>query len=137
MKKIILLICGWALIVIAAIGVFLPILPTTPLVILAAMCFSYSSERMHRFLLKSYFFGPYIENFKTKQGISIATKVKGIIVLWLLLIISAVSMHKIWSTIMFAVIGIGVTIHLLLLKTKKNIKPITLSPAEKVRDKTN
>ncbi|MHB8062540.1 MAG: YbaN family protein [Ruminiclostridium sp.] len=122
MKKIVLLISGWALIVIAAIGVFLPILPTTPLVILAAMCFSYSSERMHRFLLKSHFFGSYIENFKTKQGISVATKASGIIVLWVLLTISAVSMNKTWSTIMFAVIGIGVTTHLLLLKTKKSVK---------------
>ncbi|WP_169316248.1 DUF454 family protein [Clostridium pasteurianum] len=69
-------------------------------------------------MLKIAFFGPYIENYKNGSGVTVAAKARGIIMLWVLLIISAIAMHKLWSSIMFAVIGSAVTIHLLLLKTK-------------------
>jgi len=119
MKKYVIFAVGCILIVIASIGIFLPILPTTPFVILAAMCFSASSEKTYRLLVKNRFFGPYIENYKNGSGVTVAAKARGIIMLWVLLIISAIAMHKLWSSIMFAVIGIAVTIHLLLLKTKR------------------
>lgn len=118
MKKYVIFTVGCILIVIASIGLFLPILPTTPFVILSAMCFSISSEKAYRLLVKNRFFGPYIENYKNGSGVTVAAKVRGIIMLWVLLIISAIAMHKLWSSIMFAVIGSAVTIHLLLLKTK-------------------
>ena len=123
MKKAVLFLSGWTLLLLAAIGVFLPILPTTPFVLLAALCFSCSSEKMHRFLLKSRLFGPYIENYRTGRGVPAAAKARGIAMLWLLLAVSAFAMRKAWATAMFAVIGIGVTIHLLLLKTRKRQNP--------------
>lgn len=124
MKKAALFLSGWVLLLAAAVGVFLPVLPTTPLVLLAAVCFSCSSEKAYRFLLKSRFFGPYIENYRTGRGVPAAAKVRGIVVLWLLLAVSAVAMRRTWSTVMFAVIGAGVTTHLLLLKTEKQEKPV-------------
>lgn len=117
-KKYVIFIAGCILIVIASIGIFLPILPTTPFVILAAMCFSVSSEKAYRLLAKNRFFGPYIENYKTGNGVTVKAKIKGIMMLWVLLIISAVVMHKLWSSVMLIVIGSVVTIHLLLLKTR-------------------
>lgn len=119
LKKLLLFICGWLLLAIAAIGVFLPVLPTTPLVILAATCFSFSSKKAYGYILKSRFFGPYIENYRTKQGVSVGVKVRGIVMLWALLLLSAVLMRTLWSSVLFTVIGIGVTIHLLMLKTKR------------------
>lgn len=118
MKKYVIFTVGCILIVIASIGIFLPILPTTPFVILAAMCFSVSSEKIYRLLVKNRFFGPYIENYKNGSGVTVVAKARGIIMLWVLLMISAIAMYKLWSSIMFAVIGSAVTIHLLLLKTK-------------------
>lgn len=119
MKRVLLLVCGWALVAIAAVGVILPVLPTTPFVLLAALCFSCSSEKMYRLLLKSRLFGPYIENYRTKQGVSAAVKARAIVLLWLLLGVSAAAMHRTWSTVLFSAVGIGVTAHLLALKTKK------------------
>ena len=52
------------------IGVFLPLLPTTPLVLLAAGCFAKSSERWHRWLLANPTFGPMIRNWQQHQCIS-------------------------------------------------------------------
>jgi len=51
-------------------GVFLPLLPTTPLVLLAAGCFAKSSERWHRWLLANPTFGPMIRNWQQHQCIS-------------------------------------------------------------------
>lgn len=119
MKKRLLFICGVLLMAVAAIGVIVPLLPTTPFVILAALCFSFSSEKAYRFLLRNRFFGPYIENYQTKQGVPLGIKVRGILTLWTLLIISALAMRRLWSTVMFVVIGCGVTVHLLMLKTKR------------------
>ena len=120
MKRILLLLCGWVSLGLAVLGIFLPVLPTTPLVLLGAICFSSSSDKMYRILLNSRLFGPYIENYRTKQGIPLAVKVRAIALLWLLLGLSALLMQKLWSTVLFAVIGTGVTIHLVILKTKRS-----------------
>lgn len=118
MKKRLLYLSGWLAMIVAGIGIFLPLVPTTPLVLLAAACFSCSSEKMHRILLRSRIFGPYIENYKNKQGISVGAKARAITALWLLLCISAVITRKLWLAILLAAVGVAVTIHLLLLKTK-------------------
>lgn len=115
----ILLISGWLLIAVAAVGVILPVLPTTPFIIVAALCFSLSSEKMYKILLNNRFFGPYIENYKTKQGVTAAHKARAVITLWVLLIISAAVARILWLTFLLAAVGIAVTVHLLLIKTKK------------------
>lgn len=121
MKKALLLICGWILIGLAALGVVLPVLPTTPFVILAAACFSVGSPEIHRKLESSRLFGPYITNWRTKQGIPRAVKIKSITMLWLLLILSSFLTWKLWLALCLAAVGIGVTIHLLMIKTRKEL----------------
>ena len=118
MKKHVLLVCGWLLVALGAVGIVLPLLPTTPFLLLAAICFSASSHRAYRFLLRNRMFGPYIEHYRTGRGVSVAAKVRAIIFLWTLLIISAVFIAKLWVILVLAAVGIGVTLHLLLLKTR-------------------
>ncbi len=117
MRKRLLVICGWLMVAIGMAGIILPVLPTTPFLLLAAACFSGTSERAYRFLLKSPVFGPYIRHYRTKQGVSVRTKVQAISLLWALLILGAVTMGKTWAYIVFPIIGAGVTCHLLLIKT--------------------
>ena len=128
MKKILLTICGWSLLALGAIGVVLPVLPTTPFVLLAAVCFSASSEKAYRFLVKNRFFGPYVENYRTGQGVPVSAKVRGIVMLWVLLLFAMAIMQKLWVLIVFPLIGTGVTLHLLLLRTKKPEKKIKQDP---------
>ena len=118
MKKIALLTAGWVLLLLGGIGLLVPVLPTTPFVLVAAGCFSCASERMYRLLLRSRFFGPYIENYRTKQGVPVDAKVRGIVMLWVLLGISMLAMQKLWLTLLLLGIGAAVTAHLLLLKTR-------------------
>jgi len=67
-------IAGIAALLLGAIGVVLPLLPTTPFVILAAFCFSRSSERLHRWLLNQRLFGPMIRDWETYGVIPLKIK---------------------------------------------------------------
>lgn len=57
------LTAGILLVGLAAVGVVLPLLPTTPLLLLAAWCFARSSDKCHRWLMEHRLFGPVIKNW--------------------------------------------------------------------------
>jgi len=116
MKKIMLLICGFVMLGIGAVGVFLPILPTTPFIIVAAGCFSASSPAIYRKLERSPFFGPYIKGIRDRTPIPRRTRIQGIVVLWVLLIISAVIVRSLPVIIILVAVGVGVTVHLILIR---------------------
>ncbi len=128
MKRYILMTCGCLLLALGAVGVVIPVLPTTPFVLLAAGCFSASSPRAYQMLLRSRFFGPYIEHYRNGGGVPKAAKVRGIIVLWILLGISAVFVEKPWVYLLLGAVGIGVTLHLMLIKTR------SAEPAETIAE---
>jgi uncharacterized membrane protein YbaN (DUF454 family) len=114
-----LVVCGILLLTLGAVGIVIPVLPTTPFVLLAAACFSASSSKAYKMLLHSRFFGPYIEHYRNGGGITKAAKARGIIVLWVLLGISAVFVVKLWVYVLLGAVGAGVTLHLLLIKTRE------------------
>jgi uncharacterized membrane protein YbaN (DUF454 family) len=65
---------GFILVGLGMLGIVLPILPTTPLLLLAAACFSRSSERWHRWLLNHRTFGPIIRSWQERRCIPLKTK---------------------------------------------------------------
>lgn len=73
-KQILYLILGWTCIALGAIGVVLPLLPTTPFVLLAAFAFSKSSERFHDWLLNHKVFGPLISDWQRNGVIRLHVK---------------------------------------------------------------
>jgi uncharacterized membrane protein YbaN (DUF454 family) len=66
--------CGLACLGLAFVGIFLPLLPTTPLVILAAFCFSKGSKTLHRWLLSQPLFGPVLEDWQAHHVIRFHVK---------------------------------------------------------------
>lgn len=130
MRRTLLLIGGWLLLAIGGVGILLPVMPTTPFVLMAAGCFSCASPRLYGVLVRSRFFGPYIENYRTRQGVPMAAKVRGIVAVWVLLTVSMVSMQKLWLTLLLLAVGAAVTAHLLLLKTKPSGALAEESPPE-------
>ncbi len=67
--------CGWLALGLGAVGAFLPVIPTTPLVLVAAWCFSKGSERLHRSLLEDRRFGPLIHDWERHRVIRTRAKV--------------------------------------------------------------
>jgi uncharacterized membrane protein YbaN (DUF454 family) len=119
LRRILLNIAGFLAIGLGAVGIFLPLLPTTPFVLLAAGCFASANPKMYKWLVKSKYFGEYIRNFREKKGISTQTRVRALIFLWLTLSLSAVIFRFIHVWIILGIVGIGVSIHLLTLKGRE------------------
>jgi uncharacterized protein len=69
------ILAGWLSLLVGLIGVWVPLLPTTPFVLLAAFCFSQGSERLHRWLRNSRLFGRVIQDWETYRGIRTPAKI--------------------------------------------------------------
>jgi uncharacterized membrane protein YbaN (DUF454 family) len=102
---------------IGTIGIFLPILPTTPFFLLAAACFVRSSQKAYNWLLSNRFFGTYLKNYLEKRGMTSRMKVFTIILMWTAIIFSIITVvDSVVIRILFIVLGMGVTAHLITLK---------------------
>lgn len=112
-KRILYLILGWLSLITGVIGIFLPLLPTTPLVLLAAWCFSKSSERFHSWLLNHKFFGPIVKDWQSSDGIPRRSRNRAILFMWAGMSISVFLVWRFWATIGLVFIGICVSIYLL------------------------
>jgi uncharacterized membrane protein YbaN (DUF454 family) len=87
-KRIGLVTVGLASLALGAIGIFVPLLPTTPLVLVAAFCFANSSERLHQWLLDHNVFGPLIDNWRRYGAISRNAKIVSVVSMVAILVIS-------------------------------------------------
>ncbi len=74
-RKGLYLTAGFVLVALATLGIFLPLLPTTPLLLLAAGCFAQSSERWHRWLMEHRIFGPIIHSWQEHRCIPLKAKI--------------------------------------------------------------
>ncbi len=101
-------------------GIVLPVLPTTPFLLLSAACYYKGSERLHRWMLNNKWFGGYIKNYKEGKGISLKTKILTLALLWIFISYSAFFVLRILfvQIILFA-IAIGVSVHIVRLPTLK------------------
>lgn len=79
MHKPLLIILGLVLVGLAILGAFLPVLPTTPLLLLALACFAKSSEKLHDWLLTNKTFGAPIKQWQETKSISRKVKVYALI----------------------------------------------------------
>jgi hypothetical protein len=93
MKKSALIIVGWLAIILGAIGVALPILPTTPFLILAAACFAKSSPRFHKMLLDNRWFGPTLAAWEEDKVVKRSTKYKASLMICITFSISIYVLH--------------------------------------------
>ncbi len=108
--------------ILGTIGVFLPLLPTTPFLLLSAACFIRSSEKLYNWLINHKLFGKYIENYIKYRAVSIKLKACTIALLWATVSISILSIDITWVRILLVIIALGVTTHLLMLKTMDKIQ---------------
>ena len=103
------------------IGIFIPILPTTPFLLLAAACYARSSQRFYNWLMNNRWFGNYIKNYREGRGIPLKFKILTISLLWLTILNSIYFViNNFLIEIILIIIATGVTIHILTIKTYRH-----------------
>ena len=124
LKKALFITAGTISLGLGTIGLFLPILPTTPFLLLSAACYYKGSARMHRWLLNNRLFGNYIRNYKEGRGISRNAKILTLLLLWTTICASAFYFvsNYVLQIVLFA-IAIAVTIHIITLPTFRKTQP--------------
>lgn len=119
-RKAALIFFGTVCVGLGVLGIFLPLMPTTVFLLMAAYCYSRSSDRFHNWLLNNRFLGKYIKSYKSGQGITVRQKVATIAILWASIGVSIWFVKdSFWVTLLLVAIAVGVTIHLLWIKTHR------------------
>jgi len=96
------------------LGIFLPLLPTTPLLLLAAACYARSSEKFHAWLLHNRWFGDYVSNYLEGKGVPLRVKALSLSLLWMTIGYSAVfAVRTLLVRVILILIALGVTAHIL------------------------
>ena len=116
-----LLIAGFIAVAFGVLGIFLPVLPTVPLLLLALACFARSSNRFYCWLLDHTHFGPIVRPYLDGQGMSRASKIKAIALLWSSIAISVLFLVEVpWVKGLLLITALGVTCYLYRLPTAED-----------------
>ena len=104
----------------AVLGIFLPVLPTTPLLLLAAALFLRGNRGLYDWLLNHPRLGPYITNFMVHRSIPLKIKVISVSMVWITLLNCAIFVAEHWLfRLFFILLATAITIHILSYKTQK------------------
>jgi uncharacterized membrane protein YbaN (DUF454 family) len=122
--KVLLTIAGCIALALAVAGLFLPLLPTTPFLLLASACFVRGSKRLHRWLHANRLFGVYLQNYEEHRAIPRKAKICALVLLWGSMSYSIWLVGPMPVKLLLAAIGLGVTIFLLRMKTTPHPNPL-------------
>ena len=117
-KRLLFTILGTLFLGIGCIGLILPILPTTPFLILAAACYVRGSDRIYRWMMRNRLFGEFIKNYMEGKGIKAKQKGITLVFLWIMILLTTVYMidNDLLRITLFS-IALAVTVHILKLPT--------------------
>jgi uncharacterized membrane protein YbaN (DUF454 family) len=109
---------GTLCLAIGIVGIFTPILPTTPFLLLAAFCYLRGSARFHRWLMNNRVFGGYIGSYTEGSGIPLKLKVFTIALLWVTIGISIWLVSNMIVTAILLVVAVGVSLHIAFIRRR-------------------
>lgn len=112
-KHLLLLTLGWLSVILGVVGIFLPIMPTTPFILLAAWCFARTSPRFHHWLRNHKHLGLIVRSWEDGNGIPLKVRNRVLFLLWFSLTFSTLLLQSWQIGLVFLAVGIGVTIYLL------------------------
>lgn len=119
-KKYILISLGFISVGLGVLGMFLPVLPTTPFLLFAAACFAKSSKQAYKWLMTNKWFGKYISNYRAGKGIPLRIKIMSVSFLWVTILSTVIFFtDNLFVRILLPLIAIGVTIHIISIKASK------------------
>ena len=118
--QILLITLGTFFVGVGIVGIFVPILPATPFLLISAALYARSSARFYDWLINNRIFGQYIKNYREGKGIPLRLKIITITLLWITIGCSAVfAVDIFWIRIMLIIIAAGVTVHIIRIRPKK------------------
>ncbi len=116
-RRLLLLVVGWVSLATGVIGMFLPLLPTTCFLLLAAWAFGRSSPRWYAWMYHNKVFGSYLRDYRDGRGIPLGVKIGSLAVLWGSIALSAVVFVSAWWVrLILVAIAVAVTVHLVTLR---------------------
>jgi uncharacterized membrane protein YbaN (DUF454 family) len=117
--RVLFFAAGTICLLLGSIGVFIPVLPTTPFLLLSAACYLRSSTRMYRWLFDNRFFGEYLSNYRDGKGLPMKVKIFTLAMLWVTISYSALFFGVSWIVqLILFIVAIAVSVHLILLPTQ-------------------
>ncbi|VXC57300.1 YbaN family protein [Massilia sp. 9I] len=108
-------VAGVLALLLGILGIFLPLLPTTPFLLLASWCFARGSDRLHRWLLGHRVFGEYLRNFEAGRGIPLKAKIVATAMLWISLLLAMRRVYETQGILLVALlflVGAGVSLYM-------------------------
>ena len=118
--KYILIVLGSISLALGVIGIFLPLLPTTPFLLLAAALYVRSSEELYNWLIHQKYLGTYIRNFREHKAIPLHAKIISVTLVWATLLYCAFGISEnIYLSIGLLILAVSISWHILSYKTSK------------------
>lgn len=115
-----LIVAGSVFLGLGILGIILPLLPTTPFLLLAAACYARSSKRIYTWLLTNKWFGNYIKNYREGKGVPLKVKISAISLLWVTILFSTIQLiDNLLVRILLILIALAVTVHIAAIRPKK------------------
>ena len=115
--KVLLIATGTFFIGLGIVGIFAPVLPTTPFLLISATLYAKSSKSFYNWLVNNKILGRYIKNYREGKGIPLKLKIITIALLWITIGCSATfAIDIFWVRVILVIIAIGVTIHIIRIK---------------------
>lgn len=119
-KRIIYIILGSFFLILGAVGIFIPLLPTTPFWLLTCWFYLRSSDKLYNRAMSNRYFGSYVRNFLVDKAIPLRSKIISVSIMWLSAIMTSLYLIEyLWVKILLILISAGVTWHILSFPTKK------------------
>lgn len=123
MRKIAFIIAAIIALCVGIIGIFIPFLPTTPFLLIAVFCAGKSSQKMHKWIMEHRVFGRHLRNYFEGKGVERRVKCLALVLLWVTIGCGVLAMKESsFGRIAALIAGVGVTIHIMLLKKRETIK---------------
>lgn len=112
--KAFLIIIGTLSITLGVIGIVVPLLPTTPLVLLGAVCYVKSSEELYQKLIRNKWLGGYIKDFREKNGITLKNKILSLSLMWISISVTILMVNiHFWLSAILIIIAVTVSAYIL------------------------
>ncbi len=100
MHKPVLIVLGLICVGVAVLGIFLPVLPTTPFLLLALACFAKSSKKLHGWILSNKLLGPFIREWHETRSMSFRAKVYALITIVAGGLVSVLTVEQVWLKVL-------------------------------------